>query len=186
MDFKLNDDRRMLRDTLEKFLNDKYPIEKRLEIAASDEGYSADMWQQFAELGIIGALFDEANGGYGGQGDDLMVVFEQLGRALVVEPFISCAVLSGTILSQTKGNDDLIEKIIAGVTQIALAHGEQGSRYDLAHVISKAEQSGDDWLINANKSVVLGAPFADKYIVSARTSGAPEDEMASVCFLLMP
>ena len=184
MDFKLNDDRRMLRDTLEKFLNDKYPIEKRLEIAASDEGYSADMWQQFAELGIIGALFDEADGGYGGQGDDLMVVFEQLGKSLVVEPFISCAVLSGTILSQTKGNDDLIEKIITGDTQIALAHGEPESRYDLAHVASKAEQSGGDWLINGDKSVVLGAPFADKYIVSARTSGAPEDENGISLFLV--
>lgn len=182
MDFNLNEDRRMLQDTLEKFLRDKYPIDKRLEIAASEEGYSKELWNEFAELGIIGALFDEKDGGFGGSGDDLMVVFEQLGRALVVEPFISNAVLSGTILSAA--NSPLCEEIISGETQIALAHAEPDSHYDLAQVSASAQSVGDNWTINANKSVVLGAPSADKFIVSARVDGNSKGEAGISLFLV--
>ena len=182
MDFNLNEERHMLQDTLAKFLRDKYPIEKRLDYAASELGYSADMWEQFAQLGIIGALFEESAGGFGGKGDDLMVVFEQLGRSLVVEPFLSSAILSGTILSAL--NSELVEQIISGQTQVALAHGEPGSRYDLAHVGSNAAKSGEDWIINGHKSVVLGAPSANKLIVSARTSGATHGEPGITLFLV--
>ena len=184
MDFNLNDDRRMLADTLEKFLRDKYTIEDRLNFAASDQGYSPQIWQQFAELGIIGALFDEAAGGFGGSGDDLMVVFEQMGRALVVEPLLSSAVLSGTLLSALKS--DLVEEIIAGETQVAFAHSEPGSRYDLAHVEASAKDNSEGWIINGHKSVVLGASSADKLIVSARTSGAINEENGISLFLTDP
>lgn len=182
MDFNLNEDRRMLKDTLEKFLRDKYPIEKRLEFAASDEGYSLQMWEQFAELGIIGALFDEDAGGFGGKGDDITTVFEQLGRALVIEPFLSSGILAGTILASLKS--ELVEEIISGETQVSLAHSEPDSRYDLAHVSTKAEVAGDDWVINGNKSVVLGAPSADKLVVTARTSGGKTDEEGISLFLI--
>ncbi len=184
MDFDLNEDRRMLQDTLGKFLREQYPIEKRLEFAQSERGYSPRMWQQFAELGIIGALFDEKVGGYGGHGDDLMVVFEQLGKALVVEPFLSSAVLSGTILSSL--NSDLVEEIISGQTQVSLAHLEPESRYDLAHISASAVQDADDWVINAHKSVVLGASSANRLIVSARTGGEANDENGISLFLVDP
>ena len=182
MDFNLNEDRRMLRDTLEKFLRDKYPMENRQKFAKSELGYSSQMWEQFAQLGIIGALFDEKSGGFGGDGDDLMVVFEQLGRALVVEPFLSCAVLSGTILA--KLNSEIVEEIISGKTQVALAHLEPDSRYELARISARCEKEGEDWIINGHKSVVLGAPSADKLIVSARTSGEIDDESGIVLFLV--
>ncbi len=182
MNFDLNDDRRMLSDTLEKFLRDQYPIEKRLEYSQSEHGFSTQMWQEFADLGIIGALFNEEVGGFGGHGDDLMVVFEQLGKALVVEPFLATGVLSGTILSAI--GSDLIEGVISGQTQISLAHSEPGSRYELAHVTSSARQQGEEWIINGHKSVVLGAGSADKLIVSARTSGATEDEDGISLFLV--
>jgi len=184
MDFDLNEDRRMLRDTLEKFLRERYPIEKRLEYSKSEQGYSTKMWQEFADLGIIGALFDEEAGGFGGQGDDLMVVFEQLGRALVVEPFLSTGILSGTILSAI--GSDLTADVISGQTQVSLAHSEPASRYDLAHVTTSAEQQGEAWIINGQKSVVLGAASADKLLVSARTSGTTEDEDGITLFLVEP
>src|SRR6056297_772406 len=125
MDFDLTDDRRMLADTLDRFLKDNYPIEKRHEHAASDEGFSREAWGQFAELGVIGALFSEEEGGFAGAGGDLSVVFEALGRALVVEPFIP-TVLGGTVLGQL-GSDEQkahLEAIIGGESMIALAHGE--------------------------------------------------------------
>ncbi len=182
MDFNLNEDRRMLRDTLEKFLRDKYTIKDRLKFAQSDRGFSPDIWKQFAELGIIGALFEEQDGGFGGKGDDLMVVFEQMGRALVVEPLLSCAILSGTILSAL--NSDLVEEVISGQTLVSLAHSEPDSRYDLAQVRASAKQNGDDWLINGHKSVVLGAPSADKLIVSARTGGEIAEQDGISLFLV--
>jgi len=182
MNFDLNEDRRMLRDTLEKFLRDKYPIEKRLEYSQSEHGFSSQMWQEFADLGIIGALFEEDAGGFGGHGDDLMVVFEQLGKALVVEPFLSTGILSGTILSAVGSN--LVEGVIGGQTQVSLAHLEPASRYDLAHIEASAQQQGDEWIINGHKAVVLGAGSADKLIVSARTSGAFDDENGISLFLV--
>lgn len=182
MDFNLNEDRRMLADTLEKFLRDKYPIEKRLEIAAGDDGWSSQLWKQFADLGIIGALFEEDAGGFGGKGDDLMVVFEKLGTSLVVEPFLSTGVLAGTILSAL--DHELVEGIISGEIQVSLAHAEPDSRYDLAKVTTVAEQSGKDWIINGNKSVVLGAPAAHKIIVSSRTGGKTDSENGISLFLV--
>jgi len=185
MDFELNEDRRLLSDTLSRFLTDNYDIETRHGIAMSDDRFSRDLWQKFAELGIIGALFAEETGGFGGDGDDLMVVFEALGRHLVVEPFLP-TLLAGTILaSQGDKHADLIEEVIAGSKLIALAHGEPASRYDLEHVEAKAEKSSDDqWQISGNKAVVLGGAAADMLVVSGRTSGDTTDKDGISLFLV--
>ena len=89
MDFTLNDDRRMLADMAGRFVRDKYTIEQRHKFAASDEGFSREIWAEFAELGLIGALFGEDVGGFGGSGFDLAVVFEEFGKGLVVEPMLA-------------------------------------------------------------------------------------------------
>ena len=183
MDFALNDDRRMLSETLERFLADNYDIEKRHGLAMQEHGFSKEMWAQFAELGIIGALFNEASGGYGGEGDDFMVVFEALGRHLVVEPFLP-SLLAGSILAETKSQADILESLISGEQLLALAHGEPASRYELSSVSTKAKQEGDSWFITGNKSVVLGGGAANHLIVSARTSGAKEDEAGISVFLV--
>ena len=104
MDFELNEDRRMLSETLARFLADNYDIEKRHGFVMSDERFSREMWAKFAELGIIGALFSEESGGFGGAGDDLMVVFEALGKHLVVEPFLP-TLLAGSLISAV-GNQE--------------------------------------------------------------------------------
>ena len=184
MDFNLNEDQKMLRDTLEKFLRAQYTFEQRQNFSESDLGYSAEIWQQFADLGIIGALFSEEAGGYGGTGDVLMIVFEQLGKSLVVEPLLSSGVLSGTILASLKS--EIVEKIISGQTQVALAHSEPDGHYDLAHVSVQGQLSGKGWIINGHKCVVLGAPSADKLIVSARTSGSNDAEVGISLFLVEP
>ncbi len=183
MDFTLNDDRRMLSETLERFLADNYDIEKRHGFAMQEDGFSSDMWQQFAELGIIGAMFDEASGGFGGEGADLMVVFEALGKHLVIEPFLA-TLLGGTVLSQVDGHKALLEGAISGEAFLALAHGEPSSRYELSTVTTKAKQSADNWEISGDKSVVLGGGSATHLIVSARTSGDADDEAGISCFLV--
>ncbi len=183
MDFALNDDRRMLAETLERFLSDNYDIEKRHGFAMMDDGFSKQMWEKFAELGIIGALFDEKAGGFGGEGADLMVVFEALGRHLVVEPFLP-TLMAGTILAGAGGQEALLEQVINGETAIALAHGEPSSRYELASVSSIAEQSGKEWIINGDKSVVLGGSAATQLVVSARTTGEADSENGISLFLV--
>ena len=137
MNFELDDDRRMLSETLSRFLEDNYDMDKRHGFAMSDDRYSSQMWEKFAELGIIGALFAESAGGFGGEGTDLMVVFEALGRKLVVEPFLP-TLLAGTVLQEASSYESLLEEVIAGSALIALAHGEPDSRYELSQVNAKA------------------------------------------------
>ncbi len=186
MDFTLTDDRRMLADTLERFLRDNYPIDRRHEIVASEKGWSPDMWARFAELGVIGALFGEENGGFGGAGTDLMVVFEALGRSLVVEPFLP-TLLAGTVLSEAMGEaaNENIEAAIAGEKLLAFAHGEPGSRYNLDHVETKAADNGG-WKLTGHKAVALGAGDADILVISARTSGSAAADNGISLFLVDP
>ncbi|MGO1118823.1 acyl-CoA dehydrogenase family protein [Rhodovibrionaceae bacterium A322] len=186
MDFSLNDDRRMLQDTLTRFLRDSYDFETRQKASGSDEGYSADLWKQFADLGVIGALLPEEAGGFGGEGEDLMVVMQQLGRHLVVEPFVSTAVISGSLLTAC-GTDEqkaLLEQVIAGDLLLAFAHGEPDSRYDLNSVSTTATKTDQGWILQGRKAVVLGGDQADKIIVSARTAGESDEEQGISLFII--
>lgn len=173
MNFDLTEERQMLQDTLRRFLRDRYDTEVRNKILASDTGMSSDIWNELAELGVIGALFTEEQGGFGGKGFDIAVVFEELGRAGVVEPFLDTAVLAGGLIADL-GNDDqqaMIEEAIGGSLQLAFAHGEANSRYDLTRVNTTAAEKGDEIVISGRKSVVVNAENADHLVVSARESG---------------
>jgi alkylation response protein AidB-like acyl-CoA dehydrogenase len=143
------------------------------------------MWAKFAELGAIGALFPEEAGGYGGAGEDLSVVFEALGKALVVEPFMP-TLLAGSLIAEldAAGRSELLEQIISGEVLVALAHGEAESRYELASVACKATKSGDGYSISGRKSVVLGGGAAELLLVSARTSGDTDSTDGISLFLV--
>jgi alkylation response protein AidB-like acyl-CoA dehydrogenase len=185
MDFSLTEERRMLKDTLARYLADNYGIEERHEYADSAEGFSSDVWAQFAELGIIGALFAEEDGGFGGGGFDIAVVFEELGRGLVVEPFLA-TVLAGGLVSSV-GSDaqkSVLEDVVAGSKLLALAHGEPRGRYDPSLVEARASKVGDGWRIDGMKSVALNADSADMLVVSARTGGETWDEDGISLFLV--
>ncbi len=177
MNFELTEERQMLQDTLRRFLRDRYDTATRNAILDSDTGLSAEIWGQLGELGIVGALFDEKHGGFGGAGFDLAVVFEELGRAGVVEPFLDSAVLGGGLIAAL-GNDTqraLLDEVIGGTLHLAFAHGEPASRYDLAHVATTASMTGDTVVLNGRKAVVVNGEAAGFLIVSARESGAIGD-----------
>ena len=143
MNFELTEERQMLQDTLRRFLADRYDTKTRNAILESDAGLSAEIWNQMAELGIIGAMFTEDQGGFGGAGFDLSVVFEELGRAGVVEPFLDTAILGGGLIAAL-GSDaqkELVEKVIDGSLHLAFAHGEPTSRYDLSRVETSVVQN---------------------------------------------
>ncbi len=186
MNFDLTEERQMLQDTLRRFLRERYSTATRNEILESESGMSADIWAQLAELGVIGALFTEEQGGFGGAGFDIAVVFEELGRAGVVEPMLDTAVLAGGLVADlgTESQKELVEEIIGGACQMAFAHGEPSSRYDLNRVQTKAKVEGDEIVLNGHKAVVVNAEAADHLVISARESGEVGDEKGISLFLV--
>jgi alkylation response protein AidB-like acyl-CoA dehydrogenase len=186
MNFQHTEDRRMLADMIGRFVAEQYRFETRDRIAHSPLGYSPELWRQFAELGVIGALFSEADGGFGGTGFDIAVVFEALGRGLVVEPFLGCAVLAGGAIAAagTPKQKALLPEIIAGTKLATFAHGEPQSHYELAHVSTTARRSGDGWVLDGAKAVVAHGEQADVFVVSARSAGAVDDEAGLSLFLV--
>lgn len=186
MNFEHTEDRRMLADSLNRFIAEQYAFDARDRIAKSEHGFSKEILQQFAELGVIGALFSEADGGFGGGGFDIAVVFEALGRGLVVEPLLG-AVMVGEALSAA-GSDAQKEKlgdIINGAIVTAFAHDEADAHYERTRVSTRAERSGDGWVLNGAKAVVPQGEQADLFLVSARTSGKVDDE-AGISLFLVP
>lgn len=186
MNFEHTEERRMLADSLNRFIAEQYSFEKRDQIAKSAHGFSPDIWRSFADLGVIGALFREADGGFGGAGFDIAVVFEALGRGLVVEPLLGSAVLAGEAIAAAgdESQKAILADIISGATVAALAHDEPGSHYELARVLTRAERSAKGWVLNGAKAVVLQGEQADLFVVSARTAGAADDEDGISLFLV--
>lgn len=174
MDFNLTEERQMLQDTLRRFL------------AETDTKDSTALWANLAELGVIGALFTEDNGGFGGAGFDLSVVFEELGRAGVATPLLETGVLAGGLIAALGDTDQKfqVEGIIAGTQQLAFAHGEPLARYDLNHVATTATPTSDGYLLNGHKSVVMNGGCANTVIISARTAGDVTDKDGISLFLV--
>ncbi|HEY1151845.1 MAG TPA: acyl-CoA dehydrogenase [Pseudoduganella sp.] len=181
MNFEHTEERRMLADSLNRFISEQYHIEKRHHIAASSQGYSTEFWQQFAELGVIAALLREEDGGFGGAGFDIAVVFEALGRGLVIEPFLGSAVMAAEALAAA---GRALDGIADGSTIAGFAHDEPDSHYELARVQTRAERSGGGWLLNGAKAAVLQGEAAELFVVSARTSGDVESETGISLFLV--
>lgn len=187
MDFKLSDEQRMLEETVGRLVRDTYTFDARNKILESDQGFSADVWQQFAELGLLGVPFSEEAGGFNGSGPELMVVAEGFGRGLVVEPYLATVVLAGTLIDRL-GNDGqkatLIPAIIGGETRLALAAYETQGRYDHTHVATTASKEGDGYVISGEKAVVLHGDSADQLVVIARTGGATTDRDGISAFVI--
>ena len=174
MDFSFTEEQTLLRNMVQSFVQDNYDFDARMKIVRSDEGMSRKIWQQFAELGLLAAPFSEDLGGLDGGPIETMVIMEELGRGLVVEPYLPTVVLCGGILSrhgsaaQQQGH---LPGLIAGEDIWALAYSESQSRFNLADVRTSAKADGDGYVLNGAKAVVMGAPWANKLIVSARLSG---------------
>ncbi|MBP6542207.1 MAG: acyl-CoA dehydrogenase family protein [Piscinibacter sp.] len=185
MNFQHTDDRRMLADSLNRFVAEQYVFETRDRIAKSPEGYSPDLWRQFADLGVIGALFSEDDGGFAGGGFDIAVVFEALGRGLVVEPFLG-TVLAGSAIAHagSPAQKSLLAEIIGGTRIAAFAHAEAEAHHELARVQTRARRDGTSWVLDGVKAVVAHGEQADVFVVSARSAGAVDDATGLSLFLV--
>lgn len=186
MDFTHSEDRRMMTASLGRYLADQYDAEFRNKVANSAEGYSSTRWRSLAELGIVGALFDEAAGGFGGAGFDLAVVFEELGRHLVVEPFLPTLVAGSLLAKSGQGHhSETLAALIDGEKIAGFAHIEPQASLDRLNVATCARQENGRWYLDGSKAVVLQAEACDLLVVSARTSGAATDE-AGISLFVVP
>jgi alkylation response protein AidB-like acyl-CoA dehydrogenase len=186
MNFEHTEDRRMLADSLNRFVAEQYGIEFRNHNAYGEQGYAPERWQQLAEIGAIGALFPEDVGGFGGAGFDIAVVFECLGRGLVTEPFLGALVVGRAMAAAgTPTQKARIAELIDGSTVAALAHDEPEGHYELERVDTRAEREGNGWVISGHKAVVVHGQHANVLLVSARTSGAV-DSAEGVSLFLVP
>lgn len=187
MDFTLTETQRMLAETTDRLVRERYGFEDRKKIIAGPDGFSRPMWATFAELGLTGLGIAEEHDGLGGSLGDIAVVAETFGRALVVEPFMPTMVLGAGTLGFA-GSDaqraDILPRVVTGALFLALAHGEPKSRYTLCHVETRAAADGGDHLLTGAKAVVLGGDAADYFLVSARTDGATTDQHGISLFLV--
>jgi pimeloyl-CoA dehydrogenase small subunit len=187
MDFDFSDDQRLLRDSVERLIADRYSFEQRKQIAAERDGWSRAMWSQFAEMGLLGLPFEEAYGGFGGGPVETMIVMEAFGRALVLEPYLATVLLGGGLVRH--GGDaaqraEILPAITAGERLLAFAHAERHSRYDLADVATAARRDAGGWIVEGRKSLVLHGDVADTLVVAARTSGGQRDRAGIGLFLV--
>ena len=187
MDFDLSEEQRLLKDSVDRLLADRYDFEKRKKYADSTEGWSRDLWAQYAELGLLGLPFAEEHGGFGGGGTETMIVMEAFGRALVLEPYLATVVLAGGLIAED-GSEAQRSRIIPGIAdgslRLAFSHTERQSRYDLADVAAQAKRDSDGWILDGEKSLVLHGDTADQLIVSARTAGERRDRSGIGLFLV--
>lgn len=185
MDFELDDTQTMLKDGVGRFVEREYSFDQRQTVVAAG-GFSDKNWATFAELGWLGAPLPEEYGGFGGSAEESMVILEQFGRALVVEPYLAMAVLAPQTLigSGDPRAADLIGPIALGESKLVLAHSEPPARGVLSHVAVTALAQGSSWRLDGVKSLILGGPFADRFIVSARIEGDVADEHGIALFLI--
>lgn len=187
MDIQFSEEQELLRNSVQRLLKDDYNFDTRQKIVASDDGWSRKHWAQFADMGLLAAPFAEEFGGFGEGPVATLIVMQEFGRSLVVEPYFETVVLAGGLI-EAEGSQaqryELLPQIAKGECTWALAWAEPGSRYDMANVAMTARRSGDAYILSGVKAAVIGAPWADKLIVSARTSGDRRDRKGVSLFLV--
>jgi alkylation response protein AidB-like acyl-CoA dehydrogenase len=178
MDIQLTEEQELLQSSIQRLPRDQYDFAARRKIVSTDEGWSRKHWNAFAELGLCAAPFRESSGGLGGGPLATMIVMREFGRNLVVEPFLETVVLAGGLIEDVGSQvqrEEFLPQIMAGEAIWTLAWAEGRSRYDFNNVTTTARRDGEGYVLSGTKAAVIGAPWADKLIVSARTSGGPRD-----------
>jgi alkylation response protein AidB-like acyl-CoA dehydrogenase len=187
MDIQFTEEQELLRSSVQRMLRDQYNFEARRKIVTSEDGWSRKQWEAFAELGLLAAPLSEESGGLGGGPLSTMIIAQEFGRHLVVEPFLETVVLAGGLIEHAGTEEQkqaFIPDIIAGQKIWALAWTEKRSRFELANVATTARRDGKDYILNGEKAAVIAAPWADYLIVSARTSGERHDRSGVSLFVI--
>ena len=187
MNFELSEEQKMIQQSVERFVQENYDLTNRVKISSEDPGYSQEYWTAMAELGWLGLAFSEEEGGFGGNQIDTLVLMEQFGKGLVLEPFLANIVLGGGAIKRGGSpaiKESILPNLIEGNLQVTLAYAEEQSRFDIEDVATAAREDGSNFIINGKKSMVLNAESADKIVVVTRTSGSQVDEDGISLFLV--
>jgi alkylation response protein AidB-like acyl-CoA dehydrogenase len=165
MNLDYNDEQNMLREQIQKFCESEYDFYKREEIVKSSNDFDENVWNLFAEQGWLSMPFSEQSGGLGFGPIELSILFEEFGKALVIEPYLSTVVLSGTLLDKSTFSEknDLIEKICTGSIHISLAYAEVDNGYDYLNPSTTLDSK---FVLNGTKTLVLNGSNAEKIIVT--------------------
>ncbi len=187
MDFSFSEEQSLLQDSVQRFIQNDYTFEARQKIIQTEDGFSRDNWSTFAELGWLGLPFSEEDGGFGGTPIETMIMMEEFGKGLVVEPYLSTVIMAGAILSEggsQEQKENTLAAIIAGTKFAALAFVEPQARFNLANITTRAKTTKTGFVINGFKGVVLGGPTADVLVVPVRTIGEQQAEDGITLFLV--
>jgi alkylation response protein AidB-like acyl-CoA dehydrogenase len=189
MDFNFTEEQQLLADTVKRFVREDYTFEKRREILKSAEGWSREVWGKLAELGLTALNVPEEHGGLNATPVDTMLVMNALGEGLVVEPFLSAAVLAPALIARLgddKAAAELFEGLVSGERIAIVAHQEAQARGDLLAVSTRAEKSGDGYVLDGHKAVIAHGGAADELLVTARVSGQAGDRDGISVFRVDP
>lgn len=187
MDFSFSEEQSLLQDSVQRFIQNDYTFDSRQKLLKTDDGFSRDNWANFAELGWLALPFSEESGGFGGTAVETMILMEEFGKGLVVEPYVSTVIMAGSVIEAggtAAHKEGALAEIMAGTKLASLAYVEPQARFNLADVTTTATADGDNYTINGFKGVVLGGPSADLLVVPARTSGDQKDESGITLFLV--
>ena len=187
MDFSFTDEQALLQDSVQRFIQNSYAFDSRQKLIKTEDGFSRENWASFAELGWLALPFSEDSGGFGGTAVETMILMEEFGKGLVVEPYLTTVLMSGSIIEaggSSAQKEGVLAEIMAGTKLAALAYVEPQARFNLADVTTTAAAEGDGYVINGFKGVVMGGPSADVLIVPARTAGEQRDEAGITLFLV--
>jgi hypothetical protein len=187
MDFSISEEQSMLADSVSKFIENDYDFERRQKIAESDDGYSLELWNTYAELGWTAVPFAEDDGGLAGGPVELMLMMVEFGRGLLLEPFLANVVLAGGVLRRAADpgqKSQWLGPLIEGNLQAALAIAEPQGRFDIANIKTTAKANGTSFVLNGDKICVLNGGDAEIIIVPARSSGEQADESGITLFAI--
>ena len=189
MDFDLTDDQRLLKDSIDKLLAPHYgDFAKRKSYQTQPNGFDPAIWQEYAEAGILGLPFPEAQGGFGGGAIETMIVMEALGTSLALEPYLTSTLLCGDIIQHAATKPSSRKPAPRSSPRAAKSWPSRRPNPAPATICtmsaSPPAQDGEDYLLEGEKSVVLGGGAADAFIVSARTSGNRRDPHGITLFLV--
>ena len=177
MNFEFSDEQQQLQDTVSRYLTDQYAFDKFRAINASPSGWDKAAWTGLAELGVLALNVPVAQGGLGFGPLETLSVMGACGRSLLLEPFLSSAVIATALLRafDDAAAAELLTRMATGDAIAVLAHYAPGSRFETQWVKTRAQKSGENYLLDGHKAVVLHAGAADTLLISARTSGEPSD-----------
>jgi alkylation response protein AidB-like acyl-CoA dehydrogenase len=187
MDFSFSEEQGLLQDSIQRYIQNSYTFDARQKLLKTEDGFSRENWASFAELGWLGLPFSEESGGFGGTAVETMIMMEEFGKGLVVEPYVSTVIMAGSVIEAggtSAHKEGVLAEIMAGTKLASLAYVEPQARFNLADVTTTAKAEGDGYVINGFKGVVLGGPSADVLVIPARTSGNQKDESGITLFLV--